>query len=441
MAEQILKVYRERLKLLQDWAAHFNEAGVGEEAVRKALVSPVGEALEEATAAVERLQTEASRGLEAVSELEWIRENRPSGAGQAPVRLEAAGYREKLAGAFLARCAGCTLGAPVELWPIERMEYLARQNGQAFPPVDYWHTCPPNPRKRYLSGRYFQYARRTMDHAPVDDDTTYTVLGLLIAEAHGKAFTTRDVGTEWKRLLPVACTAERVALDNLNAGISADRAASVGNPYCEWIGADIRADPWGYLAAGNPTFAAELAYRDAFLSHRRDGIYGAMFFAATISAAFVVDSPLQAVAVGLREIPGSSRLAEAVRWALATAPSIRDYREARAAVEARFPELSPVHTLNNACLTIFGLSIGGTDLTRVISQTVAMGLDNDCTAATAGSIAGAVAGRGNLSPHWTEPFRGRLATFLRGYELLDLEDLMERFRRQRDRFAEAGLGQ
>jgi len=41
-------------------------------------------------------------------------------------------YRERLGGAFLGRMAGCTLGAPVEFWPIEKMQALAEENGDAF---------------------------------------------------------------------------------------------------------------------------------------------------------------------------------------------------------------------------------------------------------------------------------------------------------------------
>ena len=83
----------------------------------------------------------------------------------------------------------------------------------------------------------------------------------------------------------------------------AERAAEKDNPFCEWIGADIRADPWGYLAPGWPEKAAEMAWRDAYLSHRRNGIYGEMFFAAAISAAFTVDHPVEALEIGLTEIP------------------------------------------------------------------------------------------------------------------------------------------
>lgn len=62
--------------------------------------------------------------------------------------------------------------------------------------------------------------------------------------------------------------------------------------------------------------AAYLAYKDCSINHRRNGVYGAMFMAATISAAFVVDDPMEAVKIGLTEIPENCLFAEGIRWAL-----------------------------------------------------------------------------------------------------------------------------
>ena len=81
------------------------------------------------------------------------------------------------------------------------------------------------------------------------------------------------------------------------------QAAELENPYLNWIGADIRSDPWGYAAPGWPEKAAEIAYRDAYVSHRRNGIYAAMYFSAAISAAFTVNDPVDALKIGLEEIP------------------------------------------------------------------------------------------------------------------------------------------
>jgi len=366
------------------------------------------------------------------SALDHIRPRRPPGPRRLWQQL-APSYRTRLEGALLARFAGCTLGAPVEGWPVERMEALARENNQAFPPEDYWEAVPAPLERRYQLSPRAAYTRRHMDGVPVDDDIAYTLLGLLVVEESGPEFTVEDNGRAWLRYLPYACTAEDVALRNLRAGMPASRAGARDNPFCEWIGADIRSDPWGYMAPGWPERAAAMAWRDAFLSHRRQGIYGEMFFAAAIAAAFTVDHPVEALEIGLTEIPRQCALARTVRWALKVAPQISNYRDARAAVDQRFAGMHPVHTLNNACLTIWGLTIGGTDVTRVLGETVAMGLDNDCTAATAGSIAGAVVGKGGIPRHWYRKFNNTVHSYLTGQPRFVLSDLIERFIRQAER--------
>ena len=83
-------------------------------------------------------------------------------------------------------------------------------------------------------------------------------------------------------------------MDNLKKGVPAREAADRDNPFCQWIGAAIRSDGFGWAAAGLPELAAEMAWRDARLSHRRNGIYGEMFLAAAQSAAFAVSDPLDA---------------------------------------------------------------------------------------------------------------------------------------------------
>ena len=92
--------------------------------------------------------------------------------------------------------------------------------------------------------------------------------------------------------------------------------------------------------------------------------------------------------------------------------------------------MSVAHTNNNACLTVFGLMLGGTDITKVLSQTVAMGMDNDCTAATAGSIVGAIIGKKNLPKYWYENFNNTVDHYLIGVDELKIDELIKRFQKQ-----------
>jgi ADP-ribosylglycohydrolase len=429
---------------------------------------------EQGARGVDELLDEAKRGLHATidqiraladdprlserepDDLAAIRALRPSGARRLGGPPDVEGYRERLAGAFLGRSAGCILGAPVEGWSVDRMEAWAADIGMSFPPGDYWTSVPDPAALRYKTTRTDAFTRARMKGIPVDDDLQFTLLGLLILEEAGPEFSTDDVARMWLKRLPFACTAEDVTLANLQRGVPPSVAGASGgilpfarlcftseewpadavpvdNPYYQWIGADIRSDPWGYVAPGWPERAAELAYNDAFLSHRRNGIYGAMYFSAAIAAAFAVDDPVEALRIGLTEIPAECSLSEAVRWALEVAPEIRTYRDANEAVAQRFPGMHAVHTINNACLTVWGITIGGTDLTRVISAIVAMGYDNDCTAATAGSIVGAVIGRGGIDRHWIEPFGNTMYSYLTGVEQVEIDDLLDRFVTQMER--------
>ena len=342
-------------------------------------------------------------------------------------------YKEKLEGAFLSRMAGCTLGAIVEFWDVEKMEEWAAHIGDVFPPVDYWSRIKDEAGIRYGKNKCIEYTRGGLNGIPVDDDIAYTLLGLLIAEDNGVDFTVEDVGKAWLKYLPYACTAEDVALKNLREGISPYQASDINNPYCQWIGADIRSDPFAYMAPAYPEKAAKMAYTDAYISHRRNGIYGEMFFAAVQAAAFAVGSAREALEIGLTEIPAECALYKDVKWALETAGNIKNYKDARKAVDEHFIGMSGVYTNNNACLTIFGLLIGGNDVTKVLCETVAMGLDNDCTAATAGSIVGAIVGKKGVPRHWYKNFNNKVYSYLIGLEEFRIDDLINRFTAQAER--------
>jgi ADP-ribosylglycohydrolase len=379
---------------------------------------------------LQRLQAGRKVAAKEPNGLRAIRKLRPRGPRRIWASFDRREYLDRLEGAMMGRFAGCTLGAPVEFWPVEKMRDLARENGDNFPPTDYWSYAPEPYRLRYGISPREAYTRGKMNGVPVDDDIAYTLLGLLVVEEFGPRFSVAENGKAWRKHLPYACTAEKVALANLNRGVPAARAGEKDNPYCEWIGADIRSDPWGYMAPGYPEFAADMAYRDAYLSHRRNGVYGEMYFSAAIAAAFAVDDPVEALRLGLTEIPRDCATARGVRWALKVAPRIRNYKQARAAVERKFKGMHRVHTINNACLTIWGITIGKKNLSRVIGETVAMGMDNDCTAATAGSIVGAVVGRRGVERKWTRKFNNTVRSYFKTVKKFRIDSLLKRFARQ-----------
>ena len=83
-----------------------------------------------------------------------IRSLRPTGPRRLWTAFNKDIYLDKLEGALLGRMAGCTLGAPVEFWPIEKMKALAKENGDNFPPTDYW-SYVPEPAKKTIQDEYY----------------------------------------------------------------------------------------------------------------------------------------------------------------------------------------------------------------------------------------------------------------------------------------------
>lgn len=392
-----------------------------------AYISSLEKTLEKSLTELKALPIDEAYAQKEPDSLSEIHKLRPDGPRKMWQSLPTEEYLDKLEGAFLSRLAGCTLGAPVEFHSVAHMKNWAAYTGDAFPPTNYWSKIKFPMDLRYEKSPYEDYTRDSMTKVPVDDDITYTLLGLLIAEEYGIDFTTEDVGKAWLKYLPYACTAEDIALKNLKKGISPMETADIDNPYCQWIGADIRSDPFAYMAPAYPEKAAALAYRDAYISHRRNGIYGEMFFAAAQSAAFAVSHPVEALEIGLTEIPKECLLAKDVAWALKVGKNVKNYEDARERVDHRFQNMSHAHTNSNACLTTFGLMIGGTDMTKVISETVAMGMDNDCTAATAGSIVGAIVGKKGLEPHWYLHFNNTVDNYLIGVGEMQIDDIIRRF--------------
>lgn len=356
--------------------------------------------------------------------LEDIRALRPKGPRKLEYNLTDAQLHDKMLGAWLGRGAGCTLGIPVEGWSRAKIKEWADILRQPYPLAEYW-------KEVHRRGTHYRdpidlFTKGKIDRIGSDDDLAYTVLGLLILEEYGIDFTTEDVGDAWLKYLPMACTAEAVALENLRKGIRGAKAARKDNPYAEWIGADIRSDPWGYAAPGLPEVAADMAYRDASISHIMNGTYGEMFFSAVIAAAFVVDDPMKALEIGLTEIPKKCRLTETVKETIHWCETDGDWGTTEERIAKKYAGMSMAHTLNNAALTIAGLLYGGGDFQKTISLTVMGGVDTDCTAATAGSIMGAILGAKKLPKKFVAPFGDRLTTYLKDCEEHSISDLVRR---------------
>jgi ADP-ribosylglycohydrolase len=337
----------------------------------------------------------------------------------------------RIRNAWAGRISGCQLGKAVEALSVTRgrealASYLRRAG--ALPLRDYVPLVEGTLVE--LTGR--ESCRSQFTRSEPDDDINYTVLALILLERHGLELSTADVARAWLQLLPAASTwtAERAVYRTLleragelfaqGAPPAFDLAECARNEYSDWIGAQIRADMYGWVCPGRPALAADLARRDASLSHRGDGVEAAAFVAA-FAAAIPTSSILsEAVDVASREIARESGVSGVISFA-------RSLVGAECAVDQmheRYAGLPPVHALNNLALVVWALLSYGDDYSAAIGEVVAAGWDTDCNGATVGGLWG-LSGR-PIPERWTAPWQGRVAVTLAGVGELRLDDLVAR---------------
>jgi len=367
------------------------------------------------------------------SNLEAIKERRPAGPRHLAVSLSPEVLDEKTTGAWQGRIAGCMLGKPVEGWEKAKIGDLMAVCG-----LDRLDDYLPEPPEGAAGISFPESAqgllRGNIRGAARDDDIDYPIANLCMLEQHGREFTPRNVADFWLSRMPYACTytAERAAYRNFVNGVWPTESATYQNPFREWIGAQIRADMFGYACPGRPEEAAALAFKDACISHAKNGIYGEMWVAAMLAAAFVTDDVEKAMRIGLSEIPQNCRLSEAIGKVMRWRTDGRSAEEAADGILEQYGSYHRVHTINNAAIVAMALLWGEKDFSRTIGLAVQAGLDTDCNGATAGSVVGAVVGASGIPAHWIEPFGDRVATVVAFQDDLTISGLVRRTRELQD---------
>lgn len=319
--------------------------------------------------------------------------------------------------AFLGSVCGCMLGKPIEVNPtLDELRDALMRTGE-WPLNDYI-----SERTLLALGRrhrsWVESARERIDAVAPDDDINYTVLGMMLLEQHGLAFTQENIRDLWLRHLPITQTfgPERTLL--LKAGINTLEGGdperftewvTILNPKDEYCGAMIRADAYGYACPGRPALAAKLAYRDASWTHRRTGIYSTMFTAAAIATAQVVTDPLEIFEIALKFVPRWSRFYRIVADSLTMVHEATDWLDGYARIHGKYAQYShcqvyqEVGTLINTLR--FAESVGDG-----ICKQVSQGNDADSYGATAGAILGCFFGPGYLDDRWLTPFNNEIRT-------------------------------
>lgn len=340
--------------------------------------------------------------------------------------------RDRIAGAWLGRICGCLLGKPVEGMRTPDLHKLLQAEDN-FPLTHYigrdketLFSCGiqnPDPNRCW--------AFQKLGFMPPDDDTNYTVMASkVIIEQYGRDFTPADVANAWLSSQPITayCTAERVAFMNFVNAIEPPLSAVYQNPYREWIGAQIRADYFGYINPGNPEAAADMAFRDASISHVKNGIYGEMFIAAAIAAAACTKDPEEILLAGLDQIPERSRLTRDVKLVIDFWKSGKSQKDCFAMIHEIWDEFSEhhwCHTNSNAMIVAASLLYGSMDYSKSICMAVETGFDTDCNGATVGSIIGMALGKSCIGPEWYDAICDTVDTSIIGCGMYSISELAD----------------
>ena len=349
-------------------------------------------------------------------------------------RLKLPGAEEladRIKGAWYGRICGCLLGKPFEGMMRGEIRSFLGETGNL--PLSRYAVKSD---ARKISGNYkFPIAQRLyadgpLPGMPVDDDTNYIVIAEKAVRERGRAFTPDDMMDVWieSQTKQEYCTAERVAYRNFVDGFRPPHSAAYKNPYREWIGAQIRGDYFGWICPGDPEQASGMAFRDACISHVKNGIYGEMWVSAMLAYAACGNGAEEAIRGGMRWIPKKSRLYGALEGVL------KAYRRGTGAEEffrdfhSRWNDSDPhewCHTVSNAEIVAAALLWSGNEYGKAVCLAAQQGFDTDCNAATAGSVMGMLLGAHAIGAQWKDKVSGTLFTGIRGRERVSIDEMAD----------------
>ena len=333
----------------------------------------------------------------------------------------------------MGRICGCLLGKTVEGMRTDELIPLLEQSDN-YPMHRYIRasdvTADMKENYRFFKERQEIFFADQVSFMPFDDDMNYVVMAQRLIEKYGRNFTPYDVSQEWLRLQPMTSyfTAEAVAYRNFFSGIQPPDSAVCQNPFRELIGAQIRGDYFGYINPGRPQAAAELAWRDASISHVKNGIYGEMFVAAMLAVAAVKRDIREIIRGGMAQIPATSRLYQHLERVLEWHDSGISQKECFDRIHQEWDEYTLYgwcHTISNAMIVAAALLYGEGDYGKSICLAVQTGFDTDCNGATVGSVLGMRGGMASIPEEWTEPVHGTLQTTIFGMDKAAVKELAE----------------
>jgi ADP-ribosylglycohydrolase len=370
------------------------------------------------------------------NDLELILQEYESNYEVARKQLQADDVLQRAQSGFISSVVGCVLGKPVEIHLDSKSLVQALTDSDQYP------------LKGYISGKIRDKGglktlhkdapgalSETISNVPPDDDINYTLLGLTLLETQGRSFTQEQLARLWRDYLPLGYTwgPERTFLSRYamemgledNPEIEVGNFASSLNPGSEFCGALIRCHIYGYSSPGDPRSAAAMAWRDATMTHRGNGVYGSMYLASVIALAFVERDIKTLFRQALNFIPLKSRLHEAISFAIDAVSSSSDWEAAYALIHKKYKEFGHCRIFQEIG-TVINSVFFAKDIGDGLKIQLYQGNDTDSFGAAAGAILGVHFGENNLDPSWVAPFGDRLYNALGGFHDQSLKSVTSR---------------
>lgn len=259
-------------------------------------------------------------------------------------------------------------------------------------------------------GKVESYLRKPNTY---NDDITYELAFLYTYEKMGKKITSAQVAKAWAGYVPAGWSAEEMALRNIKWGVMPPESGRLGNPFGEWIGAQMRGAICGMLAPGNPCEAARLAWIDGEVSHFGNGILGEIFNAMLVSLSFAKTDVREIVDACVEMLPPQSEYYSVVKFALNACRQAEDWKTAWRKCEKKYEKYNWIHAYPNAAAEVVALWFGEGDFDKTTHIIAMAGQDVDCNAAQILTVIGIIKGMDGIDAKWKEPIGDELVTYLR----------------------------
>nr|MDO8115387.1 ADP-ribosylglycohydrolase family protein [Candidatus Sigynarchaeota archaeon] len=351
------------------------------------------------------------------------------------MKIDEKSIENRIHGGFIGRVVGSTMGTTVENWSYEDIK-----------------------KKHGTIDEYIGFVFDAQGHIPgiPNDDEMFEIVLLMTLEERGNQaskITTIDIAKKWLDLISpnFTFTAEKVAIERFRKGqfLFGENLVQ-GNPYYDFIGAQMRAEMPGWVNPGNMDAALKLAKIDAEVSHAREGIIGELFISAIISNTFIV--PLKAASfTGKIAFPDLQKVIEKSKAAIPVGSLYAKvitrvetlYKKHPADWETNFLEFREfvtseildelckdadkarqdtlrrifrIHVLPNAGIIMLALLHGQGDFSRSLEICADCGMDADCNCGNVGAILGTMLGPENIPGKWKDPLDNRFLTLTKDAE-------------------------